>query len=198
MGRLLPFLILLLWGSSALAWEPPAETRLALAKGRAHIEVRPDPGGASGRIAAAVEISARPEVVWATLIDCDLAPRMAPNLKSCTITGRDPEGRWDVREQIARPGLLPPFRTLVRSDFDPPRRLRFHRTGGDLKVLEGEWRLTPLEGGRRTLVIYESRASSPYPVPAAMARLVLRRDVAAALSALTRESLARTDPRSTP
>lgn len=198
MRRLLLFLILLLWSGAALAWEPSADVRASLAKGRAHIEVRPDPDGASGLIAAAVEIAAPPSVVWAILIDCDLAPRMAPNLKSCTITGRDLAGRWDVREQIAQPGLLPPFRTLVRSDFEAPRRLRFHRTGGDLTVLEGEWRLVPLEGGRRTLVIYQSRASSPYPVPASLARLVLRRDVAAALSALARESVARAGGRIVP
>ncbi|WP_340646783.1 SRPBCC family protein [Phenylobacterium sp.] len=179
----------LLAAPPAAAWEPTDQVLAGLSRG-AYVEVRPDPDGASGLIRAVEEIAAPPEVVWSLLTDCDLAPRMAPGLKSCRILQRDPGGRWDVREQIARPPLMPRFRSVVRSDFEPPRRLRFRRTDGDLKVLEGEWRLTPLAGGRATRVVYESRAASPYAAPGALVRLVLRRDVLAALAALKRESLA--------
>lgn len=184
---------LLVQASPVWAWEPPGQVLAQLTRGQTYVEVRPDPDGASGLIRAGVEIAAAPEVVWAVLTDCDLAPRMAPSLKSCKILERDPAGRWDVREQIARPGLTPRFRSVVRSDFDPPRRLRFRRTGGDLKILEGEWRLIPLRGGLATRVVYENRAASPYPVPGALARLALRRDVLMAMGALKRESLARAE-----
>lgn len=184
-------LVALLCASPAQAWEPTSPVLAGLSRGP-YVEVRPDPDGASGLIRAAEEIAAPPEVVWALLTDCALAPRMAPGLKSCRILERDPAGRWDLREQIARPTLMPRFRSVVRSDFEPPKRLRFRRTEGDLKILEGEWRLTPLAGGRATRVVYESRAASPYAVPGALARLVLRRDVLAAMAALKRESLART------
>ncbi|CAN5771858.1 SRPBCC family protein [soil metagenome] len=183
-------LAVLLAGSPAWAWEPTGPVLAGLARGP-YVEVRPDPDGASGLIRAAEQIAAPPEVVWALLTDCELAPRMAPGLKSCRILERDPAGRWDVREQIARPGLMPRFRSVVRSDFEPPKRLRFRRTDGDLKVLEGEWRLTPIAGGHATRVVYESRAASPYAVPGALARLALRRDVLTAMAALKRESLAR-------
>ena len=184
------FALLLLIASPAWAWEPTGQILAGLSRG-AYVDVRPDPDGASGLSRAAEEIAAPPEVVWAVLVDCDLAPRMAASLKSCRILERDPAGRWDLREQIVRPGLMPHFRSVVRSDFDAPRRLKFRRTGGDLKILEGEWRLAPLDGGRTTRVVYESRAASPYAVPASLARLALRRDVLTAMAALKRESLAR-------
>lgn len=187
-------LALLLIASPAWAWEPGSQVVSDLGRGQTHVEVRPDPDGASGLIRAAQEIAAPPEVVWTVLVDCDLAPRMSASLKSCRILERDPTGRWDLREQIARPALMPRFRSVVRSDFEPPRRLRFRRADGDLKILEGEWRLTPLRDGRATRVVYESRAASPYAVPGALARLVLRRDVLAAMAALKRESLARAAP----
>lgn len=183
-------LALLLIASPAWAWEPGPQVLSSLARG-AYVEVRPDPDGASGLIRAVEEIAAPPEIVWSLLTDCALAPRLAPGLKSCRILERDPAGRWDVREQISRPGLMPRFRSVVRSDFEAPRRLRFRRTDGDLKVLEGEWRLTPVRGGRATRVVYESRAASPYAVPGSLARLVIRRDVTLAMAALKRESLAR-------
>lgn len=155
------------------------------------VEVAADPGGSSGLIRGSVEIAASPEAVWQVLIDCDLAPRMVRSLKSCRILERDPAGRWDVREHISRAGLLPPVRSVFRSDYDPPRRIRFYRVGGELKVLDGEWRLIPLDDGARTRVLYENRASTPFAVPAPVARMVLRQDVPAALAALRREVMAR-------
>lgn len=155
------------------------------------VEITPDAGGASGLIRGSVEIAATPEEVWKVLIDCDVAPRMVARLKSCRILERDPLGRWDVREHISRAGPLPSVRSVFRSDYDPPRRIHFRRSGGEVKVMEGEWRLVPLAGGTSTRVLYESRASAPFAVPAPIARMVLRHDVPEALAALRREVMAR-------
>jgi hypothetical protein len=83
--------------------------------------------------------------------------------------------------------LMPTFRTVFRSEFEPPGRISFHCTGGDIRYCKGEWRLLPLPGGR-TRVIYENRASSPIPGPAFIARAAMRQDVADALRALRREA----------
>ena len=87
--------------------------------------------------------------------------------------------------------ILPPVRSVFRSEYDPPRRIRFYREGGQLQVLHGEWRLIPLDGGARTRVLYESRASTPFAIPAPIARMALRRDIPDALAALRREVMAR-------
>lgn len=172
----------------AWAWEPPAPVADALSRGRTFLEVKPDPGGASGLIRAAVDLAAPPEAVWKVLVDCDLAPRMIWTLKSCRVLERDPRGRWDIREHISRPLLfVPRVRSVFRSDYDPPHGFTLRRTDGDLKVLEGSWRLIPLDDGRRTRAIYESRAAAPFAVPGALARIVLREQAAAALAALKRE-----------
>jgi len=155
------------------------------------VEVLPDPAGSSGLIRGVVEIDAPPEIVWKVVVDCELAPRMVRSLKSCRVLERDPAGRWDVREHISRTGLLPSIRSVFRSDYDPPRRIHFYRVGGELKLLDGEWRLIALEGGRRTRVLYENRAATPFAVPGPIARMVLRKDVPEALAALRREAEAR-------
>ena len=175
----------------ALAWQPGPEAEARLAHGQAWLDVRPDPAGASGLIRAGIEIDAAPDTVWAVMLDCRLAPRMVSNLQSCRVLERDPKGRWDEREEVTRPMLLPPVRLVFRADYDPPRGYHFHRTGGDLPVLEGDWRLEPLDGGRRTRVLYESRAALPFAVPGALARMMLRQEIAAALNGLRRECLAR-------
>jgi hypothetical protein len=66
---------------------------------------------------------------------------------------------------------------VIRSDYSPPYLIQFHRVDGDLKVLEGEWRLSPLAGGTRTHLAYESRLVSPFPAPAMIVRAVLRKDM---------------------
>ncbi len=188
--RLCVLLLGLVLAGPAGAFEPPAAAEASLSHGRPYVEVLPDPDGSSGLIRAAIDISAPQAVVWAVLTDCALAPRMAANLKSCRILERDPQGRWDVREQISRKTLLPSVRSVVRSDYEPPDRLSFRKVGGDLKVLEGRWTLAPHGSGVR--VTYELRAAAPFSVPGWMARLALRHDVPMALLALRREAMART------
>ena len=142
-------------------------------------------------IRAAIDIAASPEAIWAVMTDCALAPKMVDNLKSCRILERDPQGRWDVREfRSAAPACVPEVRNIFRSDFEPGQKISFHRTGGDLAVMEGEWRLTPHGDGVR--VTYEARVAAPFSVPGWIARFALRNDVYAALIAFRREAVART------
>lgn len=199
MPRLLTLALLLLAAGQAQAFDLPPEAARALARGEPWLEVRSDHAGAAGRVRAAEEVAAPPERVFAVMTDCARAPRMAPSLKSCRILERDPAGRWDVREQVSRPMLFfPSLRSVFRSDYDPPRGFTYRRTGGELKVLEGDWRLEPLDGGRRTRVLYEGRAALPFAVPHALARAVLRQQVSQALAGLRRECLADDGPTSKP
>ncbi|MDB5476100.1 MAG: polyketide cyclase [Phenylobacterium sp.] len=186
---------LLLAPAVAHAAEPSPHDQAALDRGRPVVEVRADPDGASGLIRAAIDVAAPPEVVFQVIADCELAPKMVQSLKSCRIVERDPAGHWDVREEISKMSFVPSVRNLFRSDYEPPGHVRFHRTGGDLKVFEGEWRIEPHGAGSR--VFYENRVSTPFRVPGYLARIALRLEVPQALQALRRESLARApQPRS--
>lgn len=187
--RALLSLLLVAVAVPAAAFELPARAEAALARGRPFVEVKPDPDGASGVIHAAIDIDASRTAVWSVMTDCGLAPKLVANLKSCRIVERDPAGRWDVREEVSRKGFLPSVRTVYREAFEAPEQVTFHRVGGDLRVLEGNWRLT--RRGEATRVTYEARASAPFTAPGWVARLALRSDVAGALTALRREVLAR-------
>jgi carbon monoxide dehydrogenase subunit G len=187
--RVLLVITALIAASSAAALELPPKAQAALDRGRPYAEVKPDADGSSGVIRAAIDIAAPPEVIWSVMTDCDLAPKMVANLKSCRILERDPQGRWDVREQISKMTFVPSVRSVFREDFEPPNRLTFHQVGGDLKVLEGEWRLSP--HGGTTQVTYEAHVAAPFSVPGWLARLALRHDVPMALLALRREAVAR-------
>lgn len=162
--------IALAYAATALASPTPPEAPPT-------IDVRPDSQGASGAVSAAIDIDAPPAKVWAVLIDCAGVPRLMVNVRSCRVLSRDPAGRWDVREQVTNASLLPAVRTVLRSDYDYARSVRFHRIDGDFKVLEGRWSLAPLDGGTRTRVTYESRMTAPFAAPGFIVRAVLRKDL---------------------
>lgn len=169
-------------------WSPSSEALARLARGDVHADVMSDPDGAAGVVHGAVDIDAPPAVVWRTILDCGRAGRMAPGVRSCRVTDRDPAGRWDVREMTVRwAALTPTFRTVFRSEFDLERRIRFRCVGGDIRICQGQWRLEPLPGGG-TRVLYENRATSPISAPAVVTRVAMRRDVARALMALRAEA----------
>lgn len=170
----------------ACALDLPPRAEDLLDRGRPWVEVKPDADGSSGQIHAAIDIAASKEAIWAKMLDCNAALRMVADLKSCRVVDRDPQGAWDVREQVSRPAFLPSVRNVYRSDYDPPNRIRFRRTGGDMRVFEGEWRLDTRPNGVR--VSYQARASAPFTVPGWIARSALRHDVSAALLALRRET----------
>jgi uncharacterized protein YndB with AHSA1/START domain len=175
----------------AAAWTPDAAALARMQGGRPYVDVRADAEGATGRIRAGIDIAAPREVVWAVITDCGLAPKMVASLRSCRILEKDASGRWDVREHVSRPRVLPPVRSVFRSEYQKPSRITFRKSGGELRMLEGEWRLEPLADGSGTRVLYEQRAAFAYSVPDALIRMGMRRDVPQALIALRREAEAR-------
>jgi uncharacterized membrane protein len=189
-------MILVATAAAFLAFAPAARSLSlppraieVLERGRPYVDVRPDSDGSSGAVHGVIDIDAPIEVVWKVMTDCDLAPRMVANLKSCRILERDPAGHWDIREYVSRSTILPPVRNVFRSDYQPDQRISFHRTGGDLAVFEGEWRVEPHEGQVR--VSYDARIAAPFSAPGWIARIALRGDVYAALLAFRREAAAR-------
>jgi hypothetical protein len=126
------------------------------------------------------------------MTDCAEALHYVPRLKTCAVVEADPEGRWDVRRHaLGSLPFLPDVKATFRLDYDRPHAMRFHQIAGDMNGSEGEWRLVPLDGGRRTRVFYEARLKLPAWAPVPVSRAVLRSDAPAALEGLRRRSLDR-------
>jgi hypothetical protein len=122
--------------------------------------------------------------------------RFIPGLEGCRVIARDPAGRWDVREHlISWIWFLPDVRSVFRSDYDAPKRMRFHRIGGTLKRSDGEWRLQALDGGRATRVTYDATLSAEIPAPKFLVEAALKRDIATVLRQLRRECTAAPRPK---
>jgi uncharacterized membrane protein len=183
----LAWAVSLLFGSTSLACALDAGQSARLQERDVLITVSPDSAGADGLIEAAIEINAPRKQVWDVMVDCARAPNFLPSLKSCQVLDADPDGSWDVREhRISWLAILPDTRSIFRSTYTKHELIKFERSGGDLKILEGAWRLESVAGDR-TRVFYRSRIGLSLPVPAFMLRSSLEADVPKFLKALRNE-----------
>jgi ribosome-associated toxin RatA of RatAB toxin-antitoxin module len=183
---LLTALALLSAAHAAIAIGPAEEARLQA--GDVLVEASVDEAENAARVSAVVDINAAPQAVWDVMTDCARAAKFVPDLVSCRIVERDPNGAWDVREHIIDwAWFLPNIRNVFRSDYEPPHVLRFKRVDGDMARSEGEWRLEPLNGGAATRVTYTALLSPKSWIPPSMALSSVRSDVPKILKALRRE-----------
>lgn len=154
------------------------------------VQVERDTVNDAIRVRATMEIAASPAVVYAVLTDCERAPQIVPNLESCRIVQRDPAGRYDIRESVISVMLLPRIRTISRNDFEPPKRIKFKRISGDMRISEGEWRLEPLASSKATRLQYSGLFAPDFSVPGFLIENAAARDFPAWLRAIERVSLA--------
>ncbi len=144
-------------------------------------------GRDGGEASASMDVRAPPAAVWAVLADCPNATRFMRNLISCRVL--DHGAGWEVREHRVRGGpFLGVLRNVSRVTLEPTRRLAFRRLEGDWTRSHGEWRLTPIDGGRGTHVEYEINAAINGGLPAGMSQSFLYSSVRNTLTALRREA----------
>jgi len=143
--------------------------------------------GDGGIALASMDVRAPPAAVWSVLSDCAQARRYMARLISCRTLERG-EG-WEVREHRVRGWpLRPALRNVSRLEFTPDRLLTFAAIEGDWSRSDGEWRLTPIDGGRGTRVEYRLDAVLDGGMPASLTQTALINTVRRTLVALRRES----------
>ncbi|MEO0674558.1 MAG: SRPBCC family protein [Pseudomonadota bacterium] len=136
-------------------------------------------------ITASIDIAAPPATVWAVMTDCDAALAIVPHLQSCTVLEKGsfmagaqaPDRMSDVRRHVVRYSrLLPLTVNEFRSDYQRDLSITFEKSGGDLKVLVGSWRLEPRDDGKATRVHYQASLAIGQPVPVFLLKRITHGD----------------------
>ncbi len=182
---LLVALSLALAGPARAEWTDADLARLR--RGEVAVRIVPE-RGPGGRLQAAIDIPGAPGDVWKVMLDCARAPDYVPGLQSCRVLNAEPDGASDEREHRVRwIAILPALTLRFRSEYQFEREIRVTRTGGDLAVMDGVWRLEPLPDGRGTRLHYDFRMVPRTPAPAGLIRAGLARDTPRVLEAVRRE-----------
>jgi len=156
----------------------------------ADTHAEPEAGPKTEVVASGI-LPQRPADVWAALVDFAAWSRWMPNSAEATVRERRGDEVWlsrriDVLWTSVRYGVvwtLAPALGLARWRLDP-------FVPHDIADTRGYWQLTPLEGGRATLVRYQAAIDSGRAVPRLVEEALTRRSLPGLVSGL-REEVAR-------
>ena len=176
-------------GSQSLqSLSPEAEARLL--RGDLVISVWRDKSQSDNAIEVfgAIDIDASAETIWALMLDCNRTMEIVTQMTLCEVLEVAPDGSWDIRRQKIKPGfLLPKSTSVFRSDYDLPYHIKISLLGGDMKVQEGEWILTPIDTVK-TRVSYRARLRPKFPIPNGLLKRGIRKDIPRVLKNLRTQS----------
>jgi carbon monoxide dehydrogenase subunit G len=93
------------------------------------------------------EIEAPIDAVWAAVEDVLSAPEWQGGLKDVEELERDGDGHVTLAESSSD-AKVRTIKSIVRFDYDGPRRLSWHQEKGEMKSVDGSWDLEDLGDGR--------------------------------------------------
>jgi len=124
----------------------------------------------------AIDIKASPAIIWAIMTDCSRGSEIVKGMLSCDVLETAPDKQSDIRQQIFDMGpFLPNAKTRFRSDYRPYESIAIRRVGGDLKIQNAIWQITPRQGGL-TRVTYRATILLKFPVPRGIVKNATRKD----------------------
>ncbi|MEP6342628.1 MAG: SRPBCC family protein [Maricaulaceae bacterium] len=133
---------------------------------------------------AAVDITASAADIWAVMTDCAKSIEVMKDMKSCTVLSGNAAQGSDIREQVFRtPFPFPQFRTIFKTDYILHQKIKVQKSGGDMKVQDALWVITPIGGGKHR-VTYKARIGLNLLVPNFMIKRAVRKDTPELMTAL--------------
>ncbi len=99
------------------------------------------------------EIDAPIDQVWALVEDVEKAPEWQGGLKALHALERDDDGRATLCESKSD-AKVRTVTSTVRFSYDGPTTLAWRQVKGELKSVDGSWKLADL-GGNRTRATYD-------------------------------------------
>jgi ribosome-associated toxin RatA of RatAB toxin-antitoxin module len=141
----------------------------------------------------AVEVTARavvratPQLIWQTLTDYDHLAQFVPGISSSHTVSR--QGSESVVEQIGRARLWffsYPIRVTLHSNERPYQRIEVHLVSGNLRRLDGGYRIEPRADGSCEL-IWNGMIEPEEPLPGFIRIALLRGNISDQFAGMVRE-----------
>lgn len=151
---------------------PSAEVMQRLLAGEVVLQdANSSKSGGAGR--AVVLVFGGAQAYWNVIVSCDLAFRFVDGLRACEVL-EDHGDRALVRQVVKKHWLIPVQEFVFESIRRPYREISFQLLEGDLDVMNGGWRFTPVPEG--VLVEYQARIKPSMPVPRFLVSRTIRKD----------------------
>lgn len=160
---------------------------LGAAHAASDVSIRAERRESAVLVVARATLEAPQELVWRTLTDYDHLAQFIPGIATSRLL--EYRGAAAIVEQHGKAELLFlsfPIDVTVASVEHPPRSIEVHVLKGNLRRLDGGYRIEPLPSG--ALVLHWSGLIEPdAPLPPVLGELVLRRQVERQFTGMVRE-----------
>lgn len=166
---------------------------VAFARPAADISVSATPRDGAVEITARAVVRAPAELIWQTLTDYDHLSEFIPGMDSSHVVSR--QGGQLVVEQKgnARAWLFSyPIRVMVASTEHPYQGIDVHLLQGNLRRLDGGYRIEPQPDGS-TQLTWQGLVEPDTPLPAFIRAALLRRSISDQFTGMVREIERRAD-----
>jgi carbon monoxide dehydrogenase subunit G len=105
------------------------------------------------KVEAKIIIPRPPEQIWPVVSNPQQLMREERKVKQIKTVARSGNTQ-EVEYTVMLNKLLPTFNYTLKLESKQPNVVEFHRISGSFKDFEGSWKLTPIEGGNKTLLTY--------------------------------------------
>jgi len=140
------------------------------------------------RVEVPVAVDAR--TAWRVLTDYNHLAEFVPGMRSSrVISAAGAPLRVEQKGEIGFLFFIRNFEVVLEVEEIPPMLLKFHATGGDMKRMQGEWRI---HAGAETVDIeYQAEIEPDFWVPPLIGTALMRRDIRKNVEGVVQEMLRR-------
>jgi hypothetical protein len=163
---------------------------LSVPRAAAAPDVRIEQRGEGFTVSAQMSVGVPRATAWEVITDYNRLRDFVPDMDDSRVVSRAGEptlvrqtGAWNLL------GFRVPVRILAQVEEQPMRSVRFHSVSGNVRVVNGEWRIADQGGG--VAITYHVECTPDFWVPPLLGVLLIRRDVRAKLEQVAREMLRR-------
>ena len=143
--------------------------------------VRDDKPGAAARVTALFHTNS--QAIWDIIGYCKYEFIYMRGLKSCEMLDGD-QFHMTMRHRIRNSWYTPTLDFTFEANREPGGDGQAHLIDGDLKILEGRWKLSPVANENSVIVDHEIRIQPKLPAPQWFVRRNLQRDLPAMMACI--------------
>lgn len=146
--------------------------------------------GSSFQVRASIEADASVDLCYAVLADFDRLAEFVPDMQSSRVVSLPGEPLLLRQIGRAKPALSEyTFDVTLAVTVDPPHEITFRRVAGNLRRMEGSWRVAG--DGARCRIDYQADIAPDFWVPPVIGPLLMRGQVARQVEGLESEIVRR-------
>lgn len=151
---------------------------------RAEATVTVEANATTVRVTAEIDTTVNRDIAWKVLSDYNRWAEFIPDMQVSRVVSRP--GEPLLVEQRGVIPWMPNFPLVVIASVQetPGKGLRFQRVAGNIRAIEGEWRI---QGRKKIRLVYRSTVEPGFPLPPKMSTEIFKHDAKVKLEAMAQE-----------